>query len=104
MILPESEPQTSHTASESFQRPSELVEKKNEVVPSESVLKINYVSALCGLRHPSCVVAVHHSFTEIDLHHIYILHNIRSIYMHIRRRDLQAICIMCLPPSFCTLK
>ena len=40
MILPESEPQ-SHTASESFQRPSELVEKKNEVVPSESVLKIN---------------------------------------------------------------
>ena len=28
MILPESEPQTSHTASESFQGPSELVEKK----------------------------------------------------------------------------
>ena len=40
-----------------------------------------------SLRHPSCVLAVHHSFTEIDLHHSYILHNIRSIYMHIRRRD-----------------
>ena len=48
-----------------------------------------------SLRHPSCVTAVHHSFTEIDLHHSYILHNIRSIYEHIRRRDIQAICIMC---------
>ena len=46
-----------------------------------------------SLRHPSCVAAVHHNFTEIDLHHSYILHNIRSIYVHIRRRDVQAICM-----------
>ena len=61
-----------------------------------------------SLRHPSYVAAVHYSFTEIDLHRSYILHNIRSIYVHIRLRDVQAICIICLPPklppSFCTLK
>ena len=49
-------------------------------------------SAGGSLRHPSFVAAVHHSFTEIDLHRSYILHNIRSIYVHIRRRDVQAIC------------
>ena len=37
-----------------------------------------------SLRHPNCVAAVHHSFTEINLHCSYILHNIRSIYAHIR--------------------
>ena len=36
---------------------------------------------------------IHHNFTEIDLHHSYTLHNIRSIYVHIRRRDVQAICM-----------
>ena len=41
---------------------------------------------------------------SIYRHRSYILHNIRSIYVHIRRRDVQAIGIMCLPPSFCTLK
>ena len=31
------------------------------------------------------MAAVHHSFTEINLY----LHNIRNIYVHIRRRDVQ---------------
>ena len=45
-----------------------------------------------SLRHPSCVAAVHHSFTEINLYRSYILYNFRSVYVHIRRRDVQAIC------------
>ena len=63
-----------------------------------------YVSALCGgsPRHPSCVAAIHHSFTEINLYRSHILQNIRSIYVHIRQRDVQAM--MCLLPSFCTLE
>ena len=42
-------------------------------------------SAGGSLRHPSFVAAVHHSFTEINLYPSYILHNISSIYVHIRR-------------------
>ena len=53
-----------------------------------------------SLRHPSCVAAVQHSFTEINLYRGYLLHNFSSIYAHSRRRDVQAICIMCLPPQF----
>ena len=55
-----------------------------------------YVSALCRglLCHLSCVGAVHHSFTEINLYCSYILHNVRNIYLHIFRHDVQAICIM----------
>ena len=47
-----------------------------------------------SLPHPSCVAAVHHSLTEINLNRSYILHSIRSIYVHIRRRDVQVICIV----------
>ena len=43
-----------------------------------------------GLASPSELCG--NSFTEIDLYRSYILHtgNIKSIYLHIRRRDVQA--------------
>ena len=75
----------------------ELEPKYRRRSVSQAKLMIMYPHFAGGsLRHPSCVAAVHHSFTEIDLHRSYILHNIRSIYVHIRRRDVQAIGIMCL--------
>ena len=52
-----------------------------------------------SLCHLSCVAAAHHSFTEINLYCSYILQNISIIYVHIHRHDVQAICIMCLPPQ-----
>ena len=59
------------------------------------ILYLHFVGG--SLCHPSCVAAVHHSFTEINL---YSSHNISSIYMHICWRDVQVICIMCWLPQF----
>ena len=50
-------------------------------------------SAGGSLRHPSFVAAVHHSFTEINLYRSYILHNIRSIYVHVCRPSDFASCV-----------
>ena len=61
-----------------------------------------YVSALCGgLASPSelCGSCTSQSYRDQSTVVTYILHNISSIYVHIRRHDVQAIC-MCLPPQF----